>query len=216
MGYRSSRRTDGPPGWFIFLLAMGIIFGTYYFWVNLREFMRSGGLSIAQATEQSRIDATSTRVQRIVIEENRPTPRPTSTSKPPCQDFRVSTGTGIMRERASTNSGLVDQLPRGTIVCVMDSVEGADGFLWYIIDRDPITQRVEMGYMREDIVRPENPTPTPSDTSAPLPTITQIPSNTPGPTSQDSDGLPSATQTPYPTVTPLPPTVTPTPRRVSA
>jgi hypothetical protein len=172
MGY-SSRKSDGPPAWFIFLLGVAFIFGIYYTWSNLRDFLRMGGISVSQATQQSQSQATVTAEQRAVLDAELPTRRPSPTAKPPCQDFEVSAANGNMRQGPTTSSNLIQSLPEGTVVCVLQSEQGGDDFVWYFIDRDPVTRLIEPGYMREDVLRPLNPTATPSNTPPPAPTITQ-------------------------------------------
>lgn len=203
---RPSQQNNGPPAWFVFLLAVAFVFGAYYFWINLQTFMRTGGLSVAQATLYAQQKGTSTAEQRSVLQAVLPTQRPSPTSKPPCQEFEVVAPSGIMRQQPTTASPLVDSLTEGTIICVLQGQAGADGFLWYLIDRDPITRRIEVGYMREDIIEAKNPTPTPSPTPMLPPTIT--PTATPTatqtalPPTQDPYATPLPTRTPLPTETP--------------
>jgi hypothetical protein len=202
-----SNRGNGPPTWFVFLLAVVIIFGGYYLWLNLQQFMRSGGLSVAAATQQAQEQVTATAIRQIEVQSELPTRRPTSTPRPACQDFEVTVASGIVRERASTESPLLESLDQGAIVCVLSGEEGADGFTWYLIDQDPITSRIETGYMREDVIRPLNPSPTPSDTATMPPTITPTSTPTLTPTAEVRE---AETATPAPSRTTAP-TITPTP-----
>lgn len=190
MGY-GSRQGNGPPSWFVFLLGVALIFGGYYLWINFQDYVRSGGLSVSQATAVSQQQAEATAVRQVTVIAELPTRRPSATPKPPCQDFSVSANTAIMRQQPSTNSTNLGVLSSGAVVCVLSSVDGDDSFTWYMIDRDPITQLIETGYMREDVIRPENPTPTPSDTPLPAPSITAILTPTLAPQ-----------QTPPPSITP--------------
>lgn len=195
-----SSRHSGPPGWFVFLVGVAFVFGLYYLWRGVSDFIVTGGMSIAGATEQAEIIATSTAVREIELATNAPTRRPTSTPLPDCQPFRVNVPSAIVRERPSTASGIVDTFERGTEVCVL--VHEGD---WYRVDSDPITRRIETAYMHQDIVEALNPTPTPSRTWTPAPTITPTPSPTTAPTSTTAP-----TATPDPNATPSP---TPTPSR---
>ena len=204
MGY-SSRKGDSPPTWFIFLLGVAFVFGIYYMWTNFRDFLETGGVSVALATEQSQSRATVTAEQRAVNAAELPTRRPSPTAKPPCQEFEVSANSGIMRQGPTTASNLIESLPQGTVVCVLQGEDGSDGFIWYFIDRDPVTRLIEPGYMREDVVRPLNPTPTPSDTALPAPTITPTYTATPTNTSEElPTNPPSDSATPAPSLTPAP------------
>lgn len=211
MGYRT--RGSGPPGWFVFLLGVAFVFGSFYLWASLQDFMRAGRISIGEATARSEEVATSTAVRDATTAANFPTRRPTGTPKPPCQTFIVVADSAIMRESASTRAGLIDSLDRDTEICVLGSAEGDDGFVWHFIDRDPITRLIEGGYMREDVVLPLNPTPTPSITPTLLPTITQTytPTATFTPDSDVTAIIPSVTPRPVITTTP---TQTPTPNAV--
>lgn len=171
MGYRT-RQGGGPPAWFTFLLGVAFVFGGTYLWSNLQTFMRSGVVSVSEATAISQGLATSTAARQVTAIAERPTRRPSATAKPPCQEFEVRDGNGIIRQAASTSSRLLESLPQGTVVCVLDNLVGGDGFTWYFIDRDSLTNFIEPGYMRQDVVRALNPTPTPSNTALPAPTIT--------------------------------------------
>ncbi|MGB7340808.1 MAG: hypothetical protein WBC91_18060 [Phototrophicaceae bacterium] len=186
MAYRK-RQGGGPPAWLTFLLGIAFVFGGTYLWSNLQSFVRNGGISVSEATAVSQGLSTTSAIRQVTDVAGLPTRRPTATPKPSCQFFEVSTATAIMRQAASTSSRLLESLPQGTVICVLDTVQADDGFIWYFVDRDEITNFIEPGYMREDLVRALNPTPTPSNTAPPPPTIT-------------------LTYTPTATITPLPTT----------
>lgn len=171
MGY-STRQGGGPPAWFTFLLGVAFVFGGTYLWSNLQTFMRSGIVSVSEATVISQGLATSTAERQVAAIAELPTRRPSATPKPACQEFEVSAGSGIVRQAASTSSRLLESLREGTVVCVLESLIGDDDFTWYFIDRDAVTNFIEPGYMRRDVVQPLYPTPTASNTAAPPPTIT--------------------------------------------
>ncbi|MGJ3241093.1 MAG: hypothetical protein ACFE0Q_20450 [Anaerolineae bacterium] len=190
MGYRT-QQSGGPPTWFTFLLGVAFIFGGSYLWANIQSFMRSG-VSVSQATQISRSAETVTAVRQVTAIAELPTRRPSATPKPPCQEFEVQADSGVMRQTASVDSRLIEALPRGTVVCVLELREGADGFVWYFIDRDPLTNFIEPAYMREDVLRPLNPTATPSNTPLPLPTITLTYTPSPTLTPNSADTAPTA------------------------
>jgi hypothetical protein len=201
MGYHR-RQSDGPPTWFVFLLGIAFIFGGFYLWTSFKDYLRTGGLSVDQATQVSHEEASATAVQRVTSVAELPTRRPSSTPKPDCQEFRVTANTAIMRQQPSTAAALVESIPEGSLVCVLETITGGDGFLWYLIDRDPVTRLIETAYMREDVVEPANPSPTPSITFHP-PTITPTYSATP--TASRAANTPRSTQsaiTPQGTGTP--------------
>lgn len=208
-------RKSGTPPWVIFLVSAALVMGTYYLWLGLRTYVRTGGLGIEGATEQAAVIATT----RAVIEETEADPTdtlfPTFTPIPPCQDWVVSVASAIVRGAASVNSPIVATLNGGDAVCVIEQVGESD---WYLIDAEPDTRRIEEGYMRNDIIEPLNPTLTPTRTPTPLPTITPITpteTNTPPPTPTLDPNIsptPSPTQSPTTTPTPTPRnTATPTP-----
>jgi hypothetical protein len=203
MGYRS-RQGDGPPGWFVFLLGVAFIFGGYYLWNNFQEYLRVGGLSVSQATTVSLQQASATAVRQVTVIAELPTRRPTATPKPACQDFSVIANTALMRQAPSTRSKTIEVLSEGTVVCVLEGLNGDDAFVWYLIDRDPITQLIETAYMREDVIHPLNPTPTPSHTPLPAPSITATFTDTPGATPNPSIITPAPVQTLAPSITPEP------------
>lgn len=217
MGYR--RRSGyggggGLPAWLVFLIAVAVVFGGYYVWTGVRDFIRAGGMGVVEATQRAGLIASATlnRVATITQAAPQITLRPSPTPLPPCVDFEVIPGVAIIRERPSTASAIVDQIPLGTIVCVLGR-EPAPNDDWYLIDTQPRTRRLDAGYMRADLIRAVNPTLTPSRTVPPPPTVTPLPAtNTPTPTE-----TPAATDTPTVTATRTPsPTraaglVTPTP-----
>lgn len=164
------------PPWLIFIVAIAVVFGAYYVWNGFQDFLRTGGLGIREATERARLIATATQERvatREAIRETRiATARATPTDVPPCQDFVVSVPQAVIRINPTTNSELVEQVPSGTILCVIALQEGTD---WYLIDTNPRTRRLDAAYIREDLVRAANPTLTPSRTFTPLPTVTPMP-----------------------------------------
>lgn len=192
-------QSNGIPTWLVFLLAVAFIFGAYYLWLGARSYMATGGLSVAQATEQSQL-STATAVQQIAINRDLPTRRPTNTPIPECQDFVVRVPTGVVRQAPTINSNVIEYRYRDDPVCVLSVEAGTD---WFVIDVDPETRRIETGYMRNDIIRSLNPTITPTNTNIPPPTITLTPSLTPSMTPTIDPQATSVPVTP-PTVTPVP------------
>ncbi|MCA9885682.1 MAG: SH3 domain-containing protein [Anaerolineae bacterium] len=200
-----SSRRSGPPSWFIFLIAIAIVFGIYYVFIEARNFFASGALSPINATQEAELEATAT-IERRLAQDALPTRRPTTTPPPECQIFVVSVPSAIVRDQPSTAGRLLESIPEGTEVCVIQREGSSD---WYLIDRNTITNRIEVGYMRDDLVDPLNPTPTPSDTMPPPPSITPTftPSITP---------IPTITPTSQAALTPVPLDVTPQDAPVSS
>ena len=202
-----SRERSGPPSWFILLIGIAIVFGLYYLWLGLRSFMASG-LTVPEATEQASAQSTATAFRAREIALNAPTPLPSLTPVPPCQDFAVRVPIAIVRAEPSTDSRIIEGLQEGETVCVIAMLPDSE---WYMIDQNSGTRRLERVYMRRDIIRALNPTPTPSDTpipsDTPPPTQTPLPSQTPSPPpSAAPSAAPSATATrPAPSPSPASP-----------
>ncbi|OQY82984.1 MAG: hypothetical protein B6D42_08405, partial [Anaerolineae bacterium UTCFX5] len=103
------------------MLAVAVVFGAYYVWTGVQGFLRAGGLGIVEATQRAELIASATVARAATITEAAPeiTLRPSPTPLPPCQDFAVVPRVAIVRERPSTASAIVEQIPLGTIVCVL-------------------------------------------------------------------------------------------------
>lgn len=143
--------------------------GSYYLWLGTRTYLRTGGLGVDGATAQAVIVATT----QAVIEATEAIPTrtsfPTFTPIPPCEDWLVDVPSAIVRRAPTVNSAVVETFNDQDVVCVIEQVGDTD---WYLIDVNANTQRIEEGYMRNDIIRPLNPTPTLTRTTTPLPTVT--------------------------------------------
>ena len=203
--YASSGRSSGPPRWFIFAVGLALVFGSYYLWIGAQNFIRTGGLGVAEATERADIisSATAERIQQPVGSVNL-LARPTATPIPPCTDFVVDVPNAIVRDAPTTNAAIVTALFAGDPVCVIGREPGTE---WYIIDQNPSTRRLETVYMHESVIRALHPTPTATRTFTPAPTTTLFPTRLP---TQTATPLPTLTRDPRITNTPTP-TLTPTP-----
>ena len=202
VGKRPKRSKDGPPSWFVFLLGVALVFGLYYLWVGLRDFVQTGGQGIAEATERSEIIHTATAEVAQNLQRPSLTPAPSRTPIPECQDFVVSVPNAIVRDQPTTNGAIVTSYFEGTHVCVIGREPESE---WYLIDENPDTRRLNAAYMHESVIQAVNPTPTPSDTFTPLPSVTPLPSLSPTPSVTPSPTPtrdPSITDTPTPTFTP--------------
>lgn len=166
---------SGPPSWFVILLGIAIVFGLYYLWAGLRNFL-STGVTVVESTQQAieRHTATAVRIQEIAF--NAPTPLPTFTPIPPCQDFAVGVREAIVREAPGTNSRILGAQKEGATVCVIAALPNTD---WYLIDDNPLTRRIDKVYMHRDIIYALYPTPTPTITPTSSPTATATLSFTP-------------------------------------
>jgi len=195
-------KKEGPPAWLVFVVGVALVFGGFYLWQGIQNFLRTGGRGVVEATQRAVQVSTATAERSTEVAINR-TPLPSATAIPDCQDFIVSVPNAIVRQAPTTNSEIVTAFNQGTHVCVLgrDSASG-----WYIVDSDPTTRRRETAYMHESVLEAVNPTPTPSDTPSPLPTVTALPTSTatetplPAPTATPNPDA-SATPTPSPTPT---------------
>ncbi len=205
MSYRDPMRS-GPPLWLVLLVAAMLVFGGYFVWTGVRNYLAAGMRGIAEATEVSRAAATASAPP---TRDLRFTPAPTRTPVPPCQEFVVTAPEAIIRECAGLNCPVHGVVHQGDIVCVLErDYVNAE---WYIIDLDESDFFTELAYMHQSVIRAANPSPTPTITMTPLPTVTPLPTSTPLPT-------PRPTQTPNPATPPTPtPTFTasPTPPLIS-
>lgn len=197
MAYRQS----GPSPLVIIIFGALLVFGGYYVWTGFLRFLEDRGDITAQVTRE----AQSTVIAQSV------TPRPTIfvpatfTPLPPCQMFMVYyVDRAAYRDCPSEDNQRcppVDVLVYGTEVCVY--ARAPENPEWYVIDLNPEGAYREIVFIHESVLKAMNPTPVPSMTFTPLPTVSPLPSNTPTPSP-----VPSPTQTVDPASTPLP---TPTP-----
>jgi hypothetical protein len=188
------------PTWFIFLTTIAIILGGYYLTLGLRDYIRTGGLGVVEATQQASSRATATAIQAATNAIPTPTLIPSFTPVPDCEDWEVMVPSAIVRGTPNIDGPILEVVEQGSIVCVIRRVPDSD---WYLVDVRPATTRIEAGYMRDDIISPLRPTPTPSLSPTPLPTVTPL---TPTPTF-----TPSPSYTPDPNATaPLTPSPPPT------
>lgn len=198
-------RRNSPPAWLIFLVSLALVLGVFYWYLGVREYFRTGGLGIVEATAQAEVRAATQSVVRLTQAIPTWTLIPSFTPLPPCDVWVVTVDSAIVRVSPNVNSAMVMVFNGGEEVCVIQRIGGTD---WLQVDTNTDTRRIEEGYMREDLIRPRNPTPTATLTVTPLPTITPLPtataSNTP------AFVAPSVTPaaTGLATVTPVPPTAT--------
>ena len=193
---------SGPPSWFIILLGIAIVFGVYYLWLGLRNFM-STGATVSEATLRAIDHSTATAIRIEEIEFSAPTLLPSITPVPPCQDFIVRVPIAIVRAGPSISSRIVAGLREGETVCVIAMLPDSE---WYLIDENERTRRIEHVYMHRDIIRALNPTATPTITLTPTvtltPTASATPTDTPVPTVAPTQAPTSMTRLPSPTSTP--------------
>ena len=199
---------SGPPSWFVIILGIAIVFGLYYLWFGLRNFM-STGVTVVESTQQAIEEHTATAVRVREIAINAPTPLPSFTPIPPCQEFAVHVREAIVREEPNINSRIVSALKQDETVCVIAALPNTD---WYLIDDNPLTRRIDKVYMHQDIIYALYPTSTPTITPSATATDTPTETFTPRPrptlsaaTATTTSRRPSQTSTFTPS--PLPPSI---------
>lgn len=200
----SYRRSGSSRGWLSFLIGIALVFGLYYIAQGVRNYFRSGGLGVAESTQQADLIASATAVQ---IQENATaattmTLLPTFTPVPVCVDFTVIVPSALVRQSPAEGAPIVTAFQQSEIVCVLGRDADSE---WYRVDGNPETRRHDIAYMHESVIEAVNPTLTPSMTFTPLPTVTPMPTDTatdtPLPRPTDTPN-PNATDTPTPTFTP--------------
>ncbi len=205
---RTPRSRGGLPGWLIFLVAVALVFGTFYLWDGLQRFVRTGGLGVAESTARAEIVSTATaeRVTRVGIITR--TPAPTPTALPECQSFVVvvvNAPTALVRAAPSQSGRVLDAFANETAVCVLWREPNSE---YFAIDSDPATRRYEIAYMHESVLEALNPTATPSPSITPPPSVTPPATLTPLAT---ITGAPVVTFTPSATEESAQPTLPPAP-----
>ena len=208
MAYRNPG-SSGPPAWLVVLVAAMIVFGGYFIYAGVRNYMASGlqGAFLAQATRSAADTPSAFDLDVTATLDLRFTPAPSRTPVPDCQDFAVTVPEAIIRECASTNCAIKDVRHEGDVVCVLerDYVQAE----WYIIDLDESRFFTDLAYMHESLMQAVNPTPTPTITPSPQPTGTPTAVDVPPPDASATPP-PSGSEVRFPTITPTPtPTLTP-------
>ncbi len=175
MGYRTPGRA-GPPAWLVIGVAAMLVFGVYFVWSGIRNYMVGNlqGALLAGATRAAQLSPTPGE-EETSTPELRFTSAPTRTPVPDCQDFVITVPEAIIRECASTNCAIVDVRHEGDVICVLEP-DYADTE-WYIVDLDESRFFTDLTYMHESVMRAVNPTPTPTvtPTAAPVTPTVEIP-----------------------------------------
>jgi len=122
---------------------------------------------------------------------------PSPTPVPACEIFSINVDTAYMRSCPDLTCDVRERIYLGQEVCAYGRAVDGD-FLnseeWFIIDLNPRGAFRDIVYMHNSVLRPVNPTPRPSQTFTPLPTITLTPTLP----------LMTDTPTPLPTIPPFP------------
>lgn len=210
MTYRMPGQS-GPPAWLIILVAAMLVFGGYFIWSGIRDYMAGTLATFIVPTE---IPAENPTARPSPSPDARFTPLPSRTPIPECQDFLVTVPEAIVRECASTNCAIADTRREGDTICVLERDYTNEE--WYIVDLDNSRFFTTIAYMHQSLLRSLNPTATASNTRQPLPTLTPKPTDTAQPTlppvTTEATFTPVITATPSPSATPTP---SPTPPLIS-
>lgn len=175
-----ANRGDSPGPVLITLIAVALVFGSYLLWTGFTAWLDEGAAETRarEATEQSQITATFETFQEL------PTLVlfPTNTPIPPCEYFTVrGPQAAFVRECPSTTCDDVSFVEANEVVCVVgigrteDYPNVTD---WYAVLLEPDDFLPEVYYMAALTLRSNNPTPRPTNTLPPLPTVTPIPPTT--------------------------------------
>jgi hypothetical protein len=159
-------RTATP---FVLLSAIALVLACFVLWI--------GGLSwLGQGAEQNRASQTA----EAQSAAPRPTFRlgPTPTPVPPCQWFEVSVEAAILRTCPDRTCARRERRAYKDILCIYGVAQDpryTSANAWYVVDLNAQGAFRDLAYVFQDLVRPLNPTPRPSATFTPLPTITPLP-----------------------------------------
>lgn len=206
----SRYRSSGPSPVLIVLIGALIVFGGYYVWTGMLRFLEDRGDITAQVTRQALASSTAPALSGGLGALPTVQAFATYTPLPPCQWFEVTVERARYRACPSEDSDICESrgsLEQGARVCVYERSQ--DNTEWYVVELNPEGAFRDIVYMHQSVIAAIDPTPTPTRTYTPLPTITLTPSDTPGPVMTPTPTYtPSVTDTPDPAT---PPTATPTP-----
>jgi hypothetical protein len=219
--YRQSR---GTPVLFLALLAGMLVFGSYFVWRGFLAWVDSGGditapvTAAAAGTEENSVAQMSTLSLGTTVPLNLLLVSPTPARE--CMLFRVIVIRARIRECPATTCATMDQPAQGAQICVYGPAQidpqYPDAQNWYEVNLDPNDPLPRIGFMRNDLIEPINPTKRPTRTATALPTITPTRTIRPTITLTPSETLPPTdppTLDPNATTPAVPalPTITPTP-----
>lgn len=202
-----SHPRKGLSVWLVVITAALLVFGGYYTWRGVLNFLDAGGNISAPVTATvSRLtsvvnDATETEGTLVFFDA-------TVTPKRTCIDFKVTVVRARARDCAKDTCETVRMPVYGDTICVYGvSTSDPD---WYEINLQPEDILPLIAYMHKSVIAPLHPTARPTQTFTPLPTVTPMPTlpRTATPTEVPTDTPNPATpptRTPIPTPTQPPP-----------
>lgn len=191
-------RRQGPPTALVIVIAITIVLGCFVFYLV--------GIQSLEQIANAPTPTDTPEPTNIPVFALAPSPTPV----PACQYFEVNVEAGYMRECPDLTCEVRDRIFYAQQVCVYGIAQPEEGMFraeeWYIVDLNPQGAFRDIVYIHNSLLRAVNPTPRPSRTFTPLPTITLTPTfrlntKTATPTLDPNE----ATLTP----TPMPPSATP-------
>lgn len=154
------------------LVAFTLVFATFFLLQGLRNASTGVDPQRSAATQQAQWEFTEIAEQNRALYSTQ-TARPTATAIPPCQEFTIRTAMANIRAEPDIDAERLDRLPEGSAICVIQAASSTAE--WYLIDRNPNTRRVEIGYMHQSVLRATNPTPRPTATATDITLATITP-----------------------------------------
>lgn len=174
----SKYNRTNPPACLMIVSAVVLVVGCFLLWNGVLSWVRAAGDPRVAATREAQI-ALSATPTRVVLNV------PTRTAVPPCEEFEIWSADARVRECPSLQCERRVILYYEDKICVYGRAEAQteypDAQEWYVIDLNANGAFRDLAYIHESVVRPANPTPRPSQTFTPLPTITITPTWTPLP-----------------------------------
>ncbi len=165
-------RNRRPPMLLLLLVAFTLVFAAFFSLQGLRNLSTGLDPASAAATQQAQREITAIAEQNRARFETQ-TARPTATAIPPCQEFTIRTAMANIRAEPDIDGERLDRLPEGTTICVIQAASANSE--WHLIDRNPNTRRIEIGYMHQSVLRAANPTPRPTASATPITLATITP-----------------------------------------
>lgn len=185
---------QGPSPLLVILIAAAIVFGGYFLYIGAVNWYENDAIGNRTATSEGELTQTS---ESIANATQAFMPFPTNTKVPNCQIYFVDVSSAFVRECPSLTCRGKANKPQQSDVCVIGRPDPAEFPIyqtvneWWVIDLNEGYLYPDLGYMHESVLAPRNPTPRPSQTFTPLPTITPFPT-----------GLLTITPLPGQTITP--------------
>lgn len=171
----STYRRKGPSGPLIVVTAIALVMTCVLIWAFSFQWLQNN-----QQTSQF-----STRTAEASQQADTATPfffGNAPTEVPNCQAFEVAVNTAMIRICPSEQCERRDIREFKDPICVFGRAESSEqyplGDEWYVINLNPNGAFRDLAYMHESVLEPINPTPRPSKTFTPLPTVTLTPSET--------------------------------------